>query len=35
MTPEEVFLKLVHGVADRDFDALPGCTPNRPTYATR
>ncbi|GAB2632020.1 hypothetical protein [Kribbella swartbergensis] len=23
MTPEEVFLKLVHGVADRDFDALP------------
>jgi ketosteroid isomerase-like protein len=24
MTPEEVFLKLVHGVADRDFDVLPG-----------
>ncbi|GAA1563023.1 hypothetical protein GCM10009804_19630 [Kribbella hippodromi] len=23
MTPEEVFLKLVHGVADRDFAALP------------
>jgi ketosteroid isomerase-like protein len=23
MTPEEVFLKLVHGVADRDFDVLP------------
>ena len=23
MTPEEVFRKLVHGVADRDFDALP------------
>ena len=23
MTPEEVFLKLVHGVADRDYDALP------------
>ena len=24
MTPREVFLRLVHGVADRDFDALPG-----------
>jgi uncharacterized protein len=24
MTPEEVFLKLVHGVGDRDFEALPG-----------
>jgi ketosteroid isomerase-like protein len=24
MTPEEVFLKLAHGVADRDFAALPG-----------
>ena len=24
MTPEEVFLKLVHGVADRDFAVLPG-----------
>jgi ketosteroid isomerase-like protein len=23
MTPEEVFLRLVHGVADRDFEALP------------
>lgn len=23
MTPEEVFLKLVHGVAARDFDVLP------------
>jgi ketosteroid isomerase-like protein len=23
MTPEEVFLKLVHGVGDRDFEALP------------
>ncbi len=23
MTPEEVFRKLVHGVADRDFEALP------------
>jgi ketosteroid isomerase-like protein len=23
MTPEEVFLKLVHGVADRDFAVLP------------
>jgi ketosteroid isomerase-like protein len=23
MTPSEVFLRLVHGVADRDFDALP------------
>jgi ketosteroid isomerase-like protein len=23
MTPREVFLRLVHGVADRDFDALP------------
>ncbi|MEU8227918.1 nuclear transport factor 2 family protein [Kribbella sp. NPDC048915] len=23
MSPEEVFLKLVHGVADRDFAALP------------
>ncbi|ADB35093.1 conserved hypothetical protein [Kribbella flavida DSM 17836] len=24
MTPSEVFLRLVHGVADRDFAALPG-----------
>jgi uncharacterized protein len=24
MTPREVFLRLVHGVADRDFDALRG-----------
>jgi len=24
MTPEETFLSLVHGVADRDFDTLPG-----------
>ena len=24
MTPQEVFLKLVHGVADRDFGVLPG-----------
>jgi ketosteroid isomerase-like protein len=23
MTPEEVFLRLVHGVADRDFEVLP------------
>jgi hypothetical protein len=23
MTPEQVFLKLVHGVADRDFAVLP------------
>jgi ketosteroid isomerase-like protein len=23
MTPEQVFRKLVHGVADRDFDSLP------------
>jgi ketosteroid isomerase-like protein len=23
MTPEQVFLKLVHGVADRDFEVLP------------
>ena len=23
MTPKEVFLRLVHGVADREFDALP------------
>lgn len=24
MTPTDVFLRLVHGVADRDFEALPG-----------
>lgn len=24
MTPKDVFLRLVHGVADRDFEALPG-----------
>ncbi|MEU4391337.1 hypothetical protein [Kribbella sp. NPDC023855] len=23
MTPEQVFLRLVHGVADRDLEALP------------
>jgi len=35
MTPEEVFLKLVHGIGARDLAALPSSTPSRPTYAIR